>query len=56
MTFANAWAGIGVDDEAERLMDEGLAIASDNFSLRINYFFLLLRQNRPEKAERLLEE
>ncbi len=56
LTLANAWANVGVTDRAESLLDEGLKIASDNFSIRVNYFFLLLRQERLEKATRLMEE
>ncbi len=55
-TLANAWENVGVADEAEQLLLEGLEIASDNFSLRTSYFFLLLKQGRLEKAERLLSE
>jgi len=55
-TLANAWESVGVTDKAERLLLDGLEIASDNSSLRANYFFLLLRQGRIEKAERLLVE
>jgi hypothetical protein len=33
-----------------------LEIANDNFSLRKQYFFLLLKQDRLEKAERLVNE
>ena len=55
-TLANAWGSVGVADEAEQLLLEGLEIASDNSSLRASYFFLLLRQGRLEKAERLLTE
>ncbi len=55
-TLANAWDNVGVADEAEQLLLEGLEIASDNSSLRTSYFFLLLKQGRLEKAERLLSE
>lgn len=55
-TLANAWDNVGLADEAEQLLLEGLEIASDNFSLRTSYFFLLLKQGRLEKAERLLSE
>jgi len=54
--LANAWEGMGAIDEAERLLLKGLEIAGENFSLRSNYFFLLLRQGRLEKAERLVQE
>ncbi len=55
-TLASAWESIGVIDQAERLLLEGLDIASNNSGLRSSYFFLLLRQGRLEKAERLLQE
>jgi TolB-like protein/Flp pilus assembly protein TadD len=55
-TLAVAWESVGVIDKAERLLLDGLEIASDNFGLRSNYFFLLLKQNRLEKAERLVQE
>ena len=55
-TLANAWESMGADDMAEELLLEGLEIAADNFSLRNNYFFLLLKQGRLEKAERLIQE
>ena len=55
-TLANAWETIGEIDKAEGLLLDGLEIASDNFGLRNGYFFLLLRQGRLEKAERLLSE
>ncbi len=40
----------------KRLLLDGLEIAGDNFSLQTTYFFLLLKQGRLEKAERLLNE
>jgi TolB-like protein/predicted Zn-dependent protease len=55
-TMAHAWESVGVIDKAERLLLDGLEIASENSSLRNSYFFLLLRQGRLEKAERLLQE
>lgn len=55
-TLANAWQSIGAMEQAESLLIDGLEIASDNLSLRTTYFFLLLRENRLEKAERLLAE
>jgi hypothetical protein len=55
-TLAAAWESLGVHDKAERLLVRGLDIAGDNSGLRTNYFFLLLRQNRLEKAARLLQE
>lgn len=55
-TLAGAWSSVGVEDKAESLLLDGLEIAGDNFSLRTNYFFLLLKQGRLEKAERLLTE
>lgn len=54
--LASAWDIMGEDDRAEQLLLEGLEIASDNSKLRSNYFFLLLKQRRLEKAERLLFE
>lgn len=55
-TLANAWEKIGVVARAEALLQDGLEIAGDNFSLRTDYFFLLLKQGRIEKAERWLNE
>jgi TolB-like protein/Tfp pilus assembly protein PilF len=55
-TLAGAWESVGVMDKAESLLREGLDLASDNFSLQTTYFFLLLKQGRLEKAERLLTE
>lgn len=55
-TLANAWESIGVIDKAESLLLEGLKIASENSSLRMTYFFLLLKQGRLEKAERMVYE
>ena len=55
-TLANAWTSMGVEDKAENLLLDGLELAEDNFSLRTSYFFLLLKQGRLEKAERLLSE
>ena len=55
-TLAGAWTSVGEEDKAENLLLEGLEIAEDNFGLRKNYFFLLLKQGRLEKAERLLSE
>jgi len=52
--LAGAWLSVGVDDEAERLLLEGLELAGDNFGLQNSYFFLLLKQRRLEKAESLL--
>ena len=47
---------IGVTDEAEQLLLHGLEIANDNAGMRGNYFGLLLKQGRLEKAESLLKE
>jgi len=55
-TLANAWESMGVIDKAERLLLDGLEIANENASLRMSYFFLLIRQGRLEKAERLVFE
>jgi len=55
-TMADAWASVGVNDKAEALLLDGLEKAKDNFSLQTSYFFLLLREGRLEKAERLLTE
>jgi len=55
-TLASAWETIGEDQKAEDLLLEGLEIANENMSLRSNYFFLLLKQGRLEKADRLLQE
>jgi len=55
-TLAGAWQSVGVFDKAERLLLDGLRIASDNFNLQSSYFFLLLKQDRLEKAESLLKE
>ena len=54
--MANAWASIGVSDKAENLLLQGLDIAGDNRGLRGSYFYLLLKQGRLEKAERLVQE
>ena len=54
--LANAWESVGVVDKAERLLLDGLEIASENSSLRMAYFFLLLKQGRLEKAERMVYE
>jgi len=55
-TLAGAWESVGVSDKAERLLLDGLEVASDNFGLQSSYFFLLIKQGRLEKAERLLNE
>lgn len=55
-TLASAWDVIGEDEKAEKLLLDGLGIAHDNANLRFNYFFLLVKQGRLEKAERLLQE
>ena len=55
-TLAGAWESMGVTDKAEKLLLDGLEIANENFGLRSNYFFLLLKQDRLEKAERLIQE
>ena len=55
-TLASAWEMIGANDKAKRLLLEGLEIAGDNYGLQSSYFFLLLRQGRLEKAERLVWE
>jgi TolB-like protein/Flp pilus assembly protein TadD len=55
-SLASAWAMLGEVEKAEELLMGGLKIASDNYSLRKNYFFLMLKQGRLEKAERLLVE
>jgi tetratricopeptide (TPR) repeat protein len=55
-TLADAWASVGVNDKAETLLLDGLEKARDNLSLQTSYFFLLLREGRFEKAERLLTE
>jgi len=55
-TLAAAWDRIGVADKAERLLLDGLEIASDNYGLRSMYLFLLVKQGRLEKAERMLVE
>jgi tetratricopeptide (TPR) repeat protein len=52
--LASAWQSVGAVDEAERLLLDGLEIASENSSLQNSYFFLLLQQRRLEKAESLL--
>jgi TolB-like protein/Flp pilus assembly protein TadD len=54
--LAGVWESLGADDKAENVLLDGLEIASDNFNLRSRYFFLLLKQGRLEKAERLLQE
>lgn len=55
-TLAWAWLSIGAYDKAERLLLDGLEIAGDNSALQSSYFFLLIKQGRLEKAERLLSE
>ncbi|MGA9575860.1 MAG: hypothetical protein WBS20_18100, partial [Lysobacterales bacterium] len=55
-TLASAWASMDVNDKAESLLLDGLEKAKDNFNLQSTYFFLLLKQGRFEKAERLLTE
>jgi TolB-like protein/predicted Zn-dependent protease len=54
--FASAWEMLGDIEKSEQLLVNGLAIANDNSALQFNYFFLLLRQGRLEKAERLVQE
>jgi TolB-like protein/Flp pilus assembly protein TadD len=54
--LASAWGSMGAEDKAEQLLLEGLEIANDNFGLRNNYFFVLLKQGRLEEAERLVTE
>lgn len=53
--LAGAWMSVGAEDKAERLLQDGLEIAADNFGLQNSYFFLLLKQRRLEKAESLLQ-
>jgi len=55
-TMAAAWDSIGVTDKAEELLLHGMEIANDNAAIRGNYFALLLKQGRIEKAEILLKE
>jgi len=55
-TLAWAWLSVGAYDKAERLLLDGLEIAGDNSALQSSYFFLLIKQGRLEKAERLLSE
>jgi TolB-like protein/Flp pilus assembly protein TadD len=55
-TLASAWESVGAEDEAERLLVNGLELANENYGLRTNYFFLLLRQDRLEEAKRFLHE
>ena len=55
-TLADAWASIGVTDKAEGLLLDGLEIAGNNFGLQSEYFFLLLKQGRLEKAESILSK
>jgi TolB-like protein/Tfp pilus assembly protein PilF len=55
-TLASAWESVGATDKAERLLLDGLKIAGDNFGLQTTYCFLLIKQGRLEKAERLLSE
>ena len=52
--LAGAWQSVGMNDEAERLLLDGLEIAGDNSGLQNSYFFLLVKQQRLEKAESLL--
>ncbi len=54
--FASAWDSIGVIEKAEQLLVDGMGLASDNSGLRLQYFFLLLKQGRLEKAARLVQE
>ncbi len=54
--MAAAWNSVGVTDRAEQLLLHGLEIANDNAGMRGNYFGLLLRQGRLEKADSLLRE
>jgi tetratricopeptide (TPR) repeat protein len=54
--LAGAWEMLGDLEKAEQLLANGLTIANDNSGLQFNYFFLLLRQGRLEKAERLVQE
>jgi TolB-like protein/Tfp pilus assembly protein PilF len=55
-TLAGAWENIGVLDKAEKLLVDGLDLAGDNALLRKTFFFVLLRQGRLEKADRLVME
>lgn len=55
-TLASAWESVGDTEKAEQLLVDGLDIAKDNSSLRAQYFFLLLKQGRLEKAERMVQE
>ena len=55
-TLAGAWLSVGAYDKAERLLLDGLEIAGDNSGLQSSYFFLLIKQGRLEKAERLVRE
>jgi TolB-like protein/Tfp pilus assembly protein PilF len=54
--FATAWDSLGLTEKAEQLLLDGLGIANDNYGLRKNYFYLLVKQGRTEKAERMLQE
>jgi TolB-like protein/Tfp pilus assembly protein PilF len=55
-TLAAAWESIGALEKAEELLLDGLNHASDNSGLRKTLFFVLLRQGRLEKADRLVME
>jgi TolB-like protein/Tfp pilus assembly protein PilF len=55
-TLASAWEKLGFEDKAEELLLNGMDIAGENQNLRMNYFWLLLRQGRLEIANSVLQE
>jgi tetratricopeptide (TPR) repeat protein len=54
--MAQAWLNLEEYDRAEEILKEGLALASDNGELKIQYFFLMLVSERMEEAEQMVKE
>lgn len=54
--LAKAWLEVGNVERAEELLQEAMALASENNDLRGQYFFLLLIDGRLEEAESLVRD
>lgn len=54
--LAKTWVQLGDVDEAERLLQEGMKIASENANLKSAYWFVLMVSRRLEEAERQVRE
>jgi predicted Zn-dependent protease len=54
--MSQAWLDLGDPAEAERILVGGLNTAAENTNLRMDFFYLLLVQDRIEEAETLVRE